>query len=328
MDQPAPRLYDVVVVGAGMAGLTAARLLRAQGLDVVVVDKGRAVGGRMATRRVAGGRFDHGAQHFSARSAAFQSELAGWLDAGVARVWFRSRSITNPGRGVEPRHGGSDGMRGIPEHLASSLEVRTGITVNRIDVADTTASVIAHDLGLEARSVMVTPPLPQTLALLNASHIALPGDLGTSLASIEYDATLAVMATLHGDSGLTDGHAALGDGPIAWIADNLHKGVSPVPAVTIHSSPEFAAAHVDDDVARWTAALAAAAAPHLAASIVEAQGHRWRYSQPRTTLDTGCATAATSVPVVLAGEVFAGARVEGAFLSGTAAAARLLDIVG
>ncbi|NIR36133.1 MAG: FAD-dependent oxidoreductase, partial [Actinobacteria bacterium] len=50
-----------LVIGAGMAGLTAARLLTDRGADVLVVDKGRAVGGRMATRRVGDAAFDHGA---------------------------------------------------------------------------------------------------------------------------------------------------------------------------------------------------------------------------------------------------------------------------
>lgn len=328
MEQPATRLYDAAVIGAGMAGLTAARHLQAEGLEVVVLDKGRAVGGRMATRRLGGGRFDHGAQHFSARAEAFRSEVEAWVDAGVARVWFRSQSNTNPGRGMEARHSGADGMRGIPEHLASGLEVRSGVGVQRLDVAAATVGVVAQGMRLEARSVVVTPPLRQTLALLDASHIEPAADLRASLESIEYDATLAVMAILDGESGLADGHASVGDGSIAWIADNHHKGVSPVPAVTIHSSAPFAADHLDDDVARWTAELAAAAAPALGASIVEAQGHRWRYSQPRTTLGSGCAVVGGPVPVILAGEVFAGARVEGAFLSGRAAAARLLELTG
>ena len=59
-----PRLR-IVVVGAGMTGLTAARALSGQGHDVVVIDKARGPGGRMSTRRDNDLRFDHGAQYFT-----------------------------------------------------------------------------------------------------------------------------------------------------------------------------------------------------------------------------------------------------------------------
>jgi len=46
------------VIGAGMTGLTAAGVLQARGWAVVLLDKGRAVGGRMATRRIGESRLD------------------------------------------------------------------------------------------------------------------------------------------------------------------------------------------------------------------------------------------------------------------------------
>lgn len=314
---------DVLVVGAGMAGLVAARELQHGGRRVLVVDKGRAVGGRMATRTVDGRRFDHGAQHISARDPGFAAEVERWVRAGVARVWLRTPSVSRPERGVEPRHAGVGGMRRIPEHLAAGLEVRTGVEVTRLDV--TAGGVVARAGSSAAgrgRVAIVTAPLPQAAGLLADSGLTAPAGLG----DVEYDACLAVMARLDGPSGLADGHRAPDDGPVAWLADNHHKGTSPGPAVTIHSTPEFAAAHLDEPPDGWVDALCAAAATHLDAPITAAVGHRWRYSMPRTTLDRGWA-AVDRAPVLLAGEAFAGARVEGAYLSGVAvaaAAARLL----
>ncbi|MFW5812000.1 MAG: FAD-dependent oxidoreductase, partial [Alkalispirochaetaceae bacterium] len=66
---------SIVIIGAGIAGLAAARELTRLGRSVRLLDKGRGVGGRMATRRFAGGRFDTGAQFFSARSRPFRSLL-------------------------------------------------------------------------------------------------------------------------------------------------------------------------------------------------------------------------------------------------------------
>ena len=44
-------MIDIVVIGAGKSGIACARVLRAAGLPVRLIDKGRGVGGRMATRR-------------------------------------------------------------------------------------------------------------------------------------------------------------------------------------------------------------------------------------------------------------------------------------
>src|SRR5690349_18516858 len=49
------RRADVVVVGAGMAGLTAARALRAAGRSVVVLEARNRVGGRVHNHKLGGG---------------------------------------------------------------------------------------------------------------------------------------------------------------------------------------------------------------------------------------------------------------------------------
>ncbi|OKJ80850.1 FAD-dependent oxidoreductase [Streptomyces sp. CB01883] len=57
--------YDVVVVGAGLAGLACARDLRALGLRVRVLEAGDGVGGRMRTDRIDGCVVDRGFQVFN-----------------------------------------------------------------------------------------------------------------------------------------------------------------------------------------------------------------------------------------------------------------------
>jgi predicted NAD/FAD-dependent oxidoreductase len=315
---------SVVIVGAGMAGLTAARRLREQGVESVILDKGRAPGGRMATRTVGEARFDHGAQHFGARSSLFRAEVEAWTEQALVREWFRAGSRVRPGG--EPRFVGIAGMRRIPEALAAGLDVRTAVAVDRLVARDgAVAAGVGHGMVAVGAAVILTPPVPQIGHLLAASGIPLPASIGDLLGRIEYDPCLAVMARLDGPGGLPDGHRSFEDGPIAWIADNHHKGVSAVPAVTVHAAPGFSAEHLEDPTERWSGILCDAAAPHLGGRIVEAIPHRWRYARPRTTLDLGAAGFDAGFPVVMAGEVFAGARIEGAHASGIAAASLVLE---
>ena len=76
MTAPAAPL-DVLIVGAGLAGLCAARELQRAGRSICVLDKARGVGGRLASRRMGDAVLDHGAQYFTVRSELVRNLL--WL---------------------------------------------------------------------------------------------------------------------------------------------------------------------------------------------------------------------------------------------------------
>lgn len=68
--------YDVVVVGAGMAGLTAAAWLEAYGLSVLVLEAQSRVGGRVRSAITPGGRrYEAGRQFVSAEMVAVRRLL-------------------------------------------------------------------------------------------------------------------------------------------------------------------------------------------------------------------------------------------------------------
>ncbi|MDJ0955067.1 MAG: FAD-dependent oxidoreductase [Acidimicrobiia bacterium] len=319
---------DVIVIGAGMAGLTAARELGRAGITTLVLDKGRAPGGRMATRTIGSARFDHGAQHFSARSEPFQAHVDELRREGIVGSWYTADSRTRPGLLGEPRLVGVGGMRRIPEHLAVGLDVRTSTTIDRLhrDGVGITVTAAGARVAYGA-AVILTPPVPQVLDLLQTSDMVPATDVLDPLSAVGYNSSLAVMATLDAPSGLPEGHLAEPAPDVAWMADNQHKGTSAQPSVTIHSTAGFASANLDADPDRWTQHVADQVAPILEARIISAVGHRWRYAEPRTTFDSGAITIGHAPPIVMAGEVFAGAKVEGAYLSGLAAADSVLELL-
>jgi predicted NAD/FAD-dependent oxidoreductase len=63
----------IAIAGGGMSGL-----------DAVILDRGRAAGGRVAICRAGGQLFDHGVQHFTVRDARFGREAAAWTAEGAA----------------------------------------------------------------------------------------------------------------------------------------------------------------------------------------------------------------------------------------------------
>ncbi len=120
----------VLIIGAGIAGLAAAGRLTEAGRRVLIVDKGRSVGGRLATRRFGGALLDHGAQFFTTRSEAFTEAVAEWVDAGVVSEWCR-------GFGHDdgfPRYRAEGGMNRLAKHLAGRLEPSRAEIVTRVRV--------------------------------------------------------------------------------------------------------------------------------------------------------------------------------------------------
>ena len=109
--------------------------------------------------------------------------------------------------------------------------------------------------------------------------------------------------------------------PFGFIADNQAKGISPVPAVTFHATQPWSVAHWDDDLDELRAALLERAAPWTGdAGVVEAQVKKWRFAGPVEAWPERC-WVDVDRRVVLAGDMFAGPKFEGAFDSGLAAAA-------
>src|SRR4051794_16128883 len=89
---------DVVVVGAGIAGLSCARVLAEGGVRVRVVERGRVVGGRLASKRYDGRYADIGAAYLVADDPEFAAQVASWESRGLARPWTDTFQVYPGGR--------------------------------------------------------------------------------------------------------------------------------------------------------------------------------------------------------------------------------------
>ena len=321
-----------VIVGAGISGLLAARELRKAGWHVTVLDKGRGVGGRMATRRIGGAGFDHGAQFFTVRGERFGGLVNHWLAAGAATEWSRGFADAegNANPDGHPRYRGSEGMTSIPKLLAAGQDVRTGERAVRVD-RDGDGWTVACESGLSVSgdALLLTAPVPQSLALAESGNYGLPEQARGQLEEISYDPCLAVMALLDGASPVPEpGGVQIKGEPLDWIGDNATKGISNRPALTIHGGPQWSREHYDEGESDITRALLRLAGESLgadlAAATVETSLARWRYSWVTLSHEDPCLVASEDPPLLFCGDGFGQPKVEGAALSGLAAADGLL----
>ena len=314
---------DVLVIGAGMSGMIAAAELTRAGRRVVVVDKGRSTGGRIASRRIGDAVFDHGAQFITTRSDRFTNQIREWHENGIVSEWCRGFSPTADGH---PRWRGEPDMTALPRHLAEGIEVILETRITSIRLEGNEWSVALENGGsITSAAVLLTAPIPQSLKLLEAGCFEVPVNLKARLEAIRYERCLSVLAVLEGPSGMAPpGGMAFDEGPISWLADNQLKGISPVPCVTLHASYAFSLSHWDENRDDAGRTLLKAAATWIHAGIQEFQTHGWLYSKPLQVFDEACAVLHPSPLLVMAGDAFAGPKVEGAARSGWAAAEILL----
>ena len=311
---------DVLVIGAGLSGLVAARELQTAGLQVAVVDKGRSVGGRLATRRIGDARLDHGAQFFTVRGDDFRAVVDEAVAAGVVHQWCAG--FADPPDGY-PRFTGSTGMNALAKWLADGLDVTTGVQVSSLSASAGAVTAVAEGWSRTAPVCLVTSPVPQTMALLDAGGVDLPGDIDATMRSIRYFATLGLLATVDGPTAIGDpGGIQLPETErFTFIADNLRKGISDAPAVTFHANHDHSLARYDDPEDDVLAELLEWARPWLGdATVVEAQLKKWRYAGPVAPVpERVLAAEVDGATFAFAGDAFGGPKVEGAFNSGLAA---------
>ncbi|QDT70727.1 hypothetical protein MalM25_36830 [Planctomycetes bacterium MalM25] len=332
---------SIALVGAGVAGLAAARELARAGRSVAVFDKGRGVGGRAATRRgPEGGAFDHGAQYFTARDERFATQVADWIAAGAAAEWEGRIGVIEQGPAgwtagdpPEPttRYVGAPGMNAIGKALAeeaaaAGAAITSGVRVAPLKKIDGRWQLTAESgepLG-DFDRVLVTAPAPQAAELLMASPA-----LSNAAKSVRMNACWAVMTEFETPlSTELDGAFVNGeDAPLSWAArDSSKPGRATGDRWVLHGAPQWTEAHLDLEpeeaaerlLAAWLGAIGAPAIPTRSQTA-----HLWRYSGPATPLPDRVLHD-ESLGLYAGGDWCGGPRVEGAYLSGLAAAARIL----
>jgi predicted NAD/FAD-dependent oxidoreductase len=331
---------NVLIIGSGLAGLTAGRALAELGHTVRVLEKSGTPGGRLATRRVLDGdadrpehatlEFDHGAQYFTVRDARFAAEVEAWHKARVAQVWHgKLAAFDSEGREAvdddTTRWVGVPGMSAIARHLARGLDVACTARVESLELPDEDGGPTwfagLHTGAREGPydAAVVAVPAPQALPLVAASP-ALTDAVSRVRMHPCWAALVAFADRVHAPF---DGAFATSS-PLGWFARNRSKPQRGLAETwVLHASAGWSAAHLADDAGAVGAFLLNAFADLVRAPLplpVHLSAHRWRFAAADPALNVG-ALVDRERRLVVCGDWCAGNRAEAAFSSGLAAAA-------
>ncbi len=300
---------QIAIVGAGMAGLSCATRLAALGHELVLFDKGRGPGGRMATRRVeADGtmlRFDHGAQYFTARDPRFVEQVARWEREGVVARWDAA---------------GADAWVGTPamnapiKAMAGRHDVQFGTRIEQL-LRDGDGWQLDGEGAPDRRfdAVVVALPAEQAGPLLQ-QHASAMGDLADTTSSAPCWTIMAAFEQrLPSEQDTIRHHGAIG-----WAARNNAKpGRGSAECWVVQASPDWSRTHLEDEATAVETALLDQLADAIGAPLpprLAISAHRWRFAQSGAAGKEALWDAQQRIGVC--GDWLIGPRVEAAYLSG------------
>ncbi len=337
---------DVIVVGAGVSGLSCARRLVEAGASVLVVDRAKGVGGRCATRHVDGLPIDFGVVFLHGQSPAFVREIEGVEGATKLVDWPARRHDT--GMPCQPDAFGAnerrlayvEGVSAFPKHLARGLSIELRTDVRAVTAVTRTMRVETTDgRVLEAPTVVLALAPEQPRELLETVGMESPelAAAGEVLRMFTSRSSVAVLCGYPLSSPVPPWDVSYpSDSPVLLMVSNesTKRPGRRQNALVFQTTPRWSRKHIDDPLAELETEILAEAGRRLGPWAAEpswAQVHLWRYAR----LDRGNELATPllfDLPgggrLGVAGEVFApGGGVEAAWMSGRALGERIRERV-
>lgn len=302
----------ILVIGSGIAGISASLKLNSYGLDSVIVDKGKFLGGRIATRELKMGKnsicFFHGAQFFIPRYPSFKKIVIDGLNNNYIKEY---------GNFLPSRYRGFPNMRNFLLNLSKNLNISQNTKIIGLRPKNSKISVLMNTFNKWQifDGVISTLPAPQNLLLMQEFPI-----LKQTLLSARYAPCIALMFSFDKENL-----------NIPYYFDFYNKE-SILSWMAAGSNLCFWTAHTKDSYAslslqKGTVFLKNEILTEIRKSFSQYkdlssinfhQLHIWKYAKVKK-ISTGTQID-PKLPIAIAGDFMEGPNIESAFISGEKAA--------
>jgi renalase len=306
-------LLSNVVIGAGICGLTLAHELKKKNRDVVLIEKSKSVGGRLATRRDGLATYDHGAQFLKVKHKTNFMWNEEWTKSNLKNNWFSSE---------EYQYLNSlQGMTSLTKLMAQELNIYFTQKVIHLEEIDN-GWILTCESGLKisASTVYLTAPVPQSLELLQNSQIK----YSLELDSISYAKALVGLIEVEDNEFLDNfSYQENINNHIYSIANQKSKKVSSSLAFTVVMDSQFSELNFNSNEEETLSKILKNFGSYFSnysVKIKKAQLKKWKYSHPINLLKNTNNFVSIKNNLILAGDGFAQSSILGAIASARKAA--------
>jgi renalase len=302
---------DCIIIGAGISGLVLAQRLKSAGQTVLLLEKSRGVGGRIATRRDGAATYDHGAQFYKIPEKTPWALDDLWSRANLIETWFKEEnSVFKCAAG---------GMTRLAKHLA--LDLKIALEEKVISISKSNEVLCESGRMYQGKNIFITAPLPQTLDILRTSQIEYPKNLET----IHYANALVGLFEVETTSETLENIKYLQNvnGDIFSISNQLSKKVSLTLAYTVVMQPDWSMKNFENTDVASLQKIAEVFSSYLRSvdspfTIRKQQLKKWRFSHPTSHHSTPYVTVGPLNNIFLLGDAFGGPSLRGAVHSAEA----------
>jgi predicted NAD/FAD-dependent oxidoreductase len=320
----------VGIVGAGICGLASARYLHHAGHEVVVFEKSRSLGGRVATRRDGEYVWDTGATSIAPRGKKIEKVLLQELSTeGLIRI--EKPINVHVGLRVRPGHTGGaarytyeKGNTTFAKRLAEGIDIRLEQQVDEIEMLGKRYRILNEEFD----ALILTPPVPQTSLLL--WHLGESRPVG----NVRYRPCLSVLLGYDVALPDTNYHALLDTEqmhPLTWLCLESVKSPGRAPvggsALGAQLSAAYSLSHFetpDETLVQTVVGYMEWLYGPKFQTPVAWSVKRWKYSQPESFASFEHVNQKGS-RLLVASDALLGGHVEDAFEVGTRTAELLVE---